>query len=71
MIATIHTGTTVLFLNPKPNGRYPPSLLYANPGFIKWKMENNTKKIITATFTLLCANHFCDKYIIFPFILCM
>jgi len=64
-MATTHTGITVLFLNPRPKGRYPPSLLYANPGFMKWKMENRIRKIITATFTLLYANHFCEKYILF------
>ena len=64
-MATTHTGITVLFLNPRPKGRYPPSLLYANPGFMKWKMENRIRKIMTATFTLLYANHFCEKYILF------
>jgi hypothetical protein len=34
-MAITHTGTTVLLRNPNPNGRNPPSLLYANPGFKK------------------------------------
>jgi len=51
-MAITHTGTTVLFRNPRPNGLNPPSALYANPGFKKWNIENITRNNTIATLTL-------------------
>ena len=42
MIDTTQIGTTVLFLYPKPNGRYPPSGLYK----IEIKIRKNLDNII-------------------------
>lgn len=45
MIEISHIGTTVLCLNPTPNGRYAPFGKYANPGFNIWIDPNNKTNI--------------------------
>ena len=52
MIDTTQIGTTVLFLYPKPNGRYPPSGLYKIEGFVRCIVVNIIKNKTIAILTL-------------------
>ena len=52
-MATTQIGTTVLCLNPNPNGRKLPSSLYTTEGFTIWTIVNDKMNNKMAIFTLL------------------
>ena len=46
IIDIIQIGNTVLFLNPTPNWRNPPSGKYANDGLNKWTPNMSIKNVV-------------------------
>lgn len=64
IIDIIQIGNTVLFLNPTPNWRNPPSGKYANDGLNKWTPNMSIKKMKIDTLNLLIRTNRLIEYIL-------
>ena len=64
IIDIIQIGNTVLFLNPTPNWRNPPSGKYANDGLNKWTPNMSIKNMKIDTLNLLIRTNRLIEYIL-------